>query len=107
MTRFLWLCLWLSFSKILESLILIAVSTATKFYFVCALLCVAKPSRTLTKEDTRCRGSELQRKTGSGICCDEIETGIGTSFPTHFVVSVSLYVNSSTQIDSKAKKPNS
>ena len=40
---------------------------------------------------------------GSGIRFDEIETDIGTSFPTHFVVLVSLYVSSLTQIDSKSK----
>ena len=34
---------------------------------------------------------------------DEIETDKGTSFPIHFVVSVSLYVSSLTQIGSKSK----
>ena len=103
MTPSRWLCLWLSCSKILEILILIAVSTSINLNFFCALLCVARPSRALIKEDTRCRGSELQRKMGSGIRFDEIETDIGTCFPNHFVVSVSLYVSSLTQIDSKSK----
>ena len=40
---------------------------------------------------------------GSVIRFDEIETDIGTCFPIHFVVSVSLYVSSLTQIDSKSK----
>ena len=98
-----WLCLWLSFSKILESLILIAVSTSINLIFICGLLCVAKPSRALTKEDKSCRGSELLRKMGSGIRFDEFETDIGTCFPIHFVASVSSYVSSLTQIDSKSK----
>ena len=50
-----------------------------------------------------CRGSELQRKMGSGIRFDETETDIGTCFPIHFAVSVALYVSSLTQIDSKSK----
>ena len=103
MIRFLWLCLLLSCSKILESSILNAFSTSTKFNFICALLCVAKPSRTLIKEVTKCRGSDLQRKMGSGITFDEIETDIRTCFAMHFVVSVSLYVSSFTQIESKSK----
>ena len=53
---------------------MIAVSTSINFYFICALLCVAKPSRALIKEDTTCRGPELQRKMGSGIRFDETET---------------------------------
>ena len=101
MTRSLWLCLWLSCSKILDRLILIAVSTSTKINFICALLCVANPPKTLIKEGKRCQGSELQRKIGSGFRFDEIETDIGTYFPIHFVVSVSLYVSSLRQIDSK------
>ena len=40
---------------------------------------------------------------GSGIRFDEIETDIGTSFPIHFVVPVSLYVSTLMQIDSKSK----
>ena len=67
------------------------------------MLCVAKPSRAPIKEDTRCRGFELQRKNGSGIRFDEIETEIGTCFLIHLVVSVPLYVSSFTQIDSKSK----
>ena len=34
---------------------------------------------------------------------DEIYTDIGTCFPIHFVVSVSLYVSSLTEIDSKSE----
>ena len=82
---------------------MIAVSTSISLNFNCALLCVAKPSRALIKEDTRCRGSELQTKMASGIRFDEIETDIGTCFPIHFVVLVSFYVSSLTQIDSKSK----
>ena len=102
-TRALWLCLWLSYSKTLESLILIAVSTSKNFNFICALLCVAKRSRALLKEDTRWRGSELQRKFGSAIKFDETETDTGACFPMHFVVSVSFYVSCLTQIDSNSK----
>ena len=69
---------------------MIAVSTSLNLNFICVLLCVAKPSRVLTKEDTRCPGSELQRKMGADIRFDEIETDIGTCFAIHFVVSVSL-----------------
>ena len=82
---------------------MIAVSTSINLNFICALLCVAKPARALTKEDTRCRGSELQRKMGSGLRFAEIETDIGTCFPIYFVIAVSLYVSSLTQIDSKSK----
>ena len=82
---------------------MIAVSTSINLNFICALLRLAESSRALIKEDTRCRGSELQRKMGSGIRFDEIETRIGTCFPIYFVVSVSLYVSSLTQIDSKSK----
>ena len=103
MTRSHWLCLWLSCSKILDSLILIAVSFSMNLNFICALLCVAKPSRSLIKEDTRFQGSEFQRKMGSGIMFDEIETDIGTCFPIHFVVLVPSYVSSLTQLDSKSK----
>ena len=82
---------------------MIAISTSINLNFICASLCVAKLSRALIKEDTRCRGSEFQKKLGSGIRFDEIEIDIGTCFPIHFVVSVSLYVSSLTQIDLKSK----
>ena len=82
---------------------MIAVSTSINLNIICALLCVIKLSSALIKEDTRCRGTELQRKMGSGIGFDEIETDMGTSFPIHFVVSVSLYDFLLTQIDSKSK----
>ena len=82
---------------------MLAVFTSLNLNFICALLCVAKPSRLLIKEDTRCRGSELQRKMGSSIRFDEIETDVGTCFPIQFVVSVSLYISSLTQIDSEIK----
>ena len=84
-----WLCLWLSCSKILESLILIAVCTSINLNFLCALRCVAKLSRALIKEDTRCRGSEFQSKMGSGVRFGETETDMGTRIPVHFVVSIS------------------
>ena len=35
---------------------------------------------------------------GSWINFDDVETDIGTCFPIHVVVSVSLYENSSTQV---------
>ena len=82
---------------------MIPVSTSINPNLICVLLCVAKPSRALIKEDTRCRGSELQKKTGSGIRFDENETDMRTCIPVHFVVSVSLYVSSLTQTDSKSK----
>ena len=101
MTSSLCVCLWLSCSKTLESLTLIEVSISINFNFSCALLCVAKRLRVLIKEDTRCRESELKRKMGSGFSgLDETETDIERCFPIYFVVSVSLYVSSSTQIDS-------
>ena len=40
---------------------------------------------------------------GSGIRFDEIKTDLGTSFPIHFVVLVSLDASSSSQIDSKSQ----
>ena len=62
MTRSHWLCFWLSFSQIMESTILISVYNLIKPNFICALLCVAKPSMALIKKDTRCQVSELQKK---------------------------------------------
>ena len=60
---------------------MIAVSNSINLNFICALLCVGKPSGALAKEDTRCRGSEMQRRMGSGIRFDEIQTNVGTCFP--------------------------
>ena len=82
---------------------MIAVSTSKNLNFICPLRYVAKPSRALIKDDTSCRESELQGKMGFSIKLDEIETDIGTCFPIHFVVSVSLYVSFLTQMDSKSK----
>ena len=73
------------------------------FKFIFALPYVAKPSRAPSKEDTRGRGSRLQRKMGSGIRLDETETDKGTCFPIYSVVSVPLYVPSLTQTNSKSK----
>ena len=47
-------------------------------------------------------GLALQRKIGSGIKFDEIETDIGTCLPIHGVVSVCLYESCLTQMDSKS-----
>ena len=94
MNRSLWLCRWLNCSKTIESLVLIAVFTSIKIIFICALLCVSKPSRALIKKGTKCRRSELKRNMVSGIRFDETETDIGTRSPIHFVVSVSSYVSS-------------
>ena len=66
--------------------------------------CFALPSfHGHKKGDTRCRGSELQRNMGSGFRFDEIETEIGTGLPIQCKVSVSLYVSSLTQKDSKSE----
>ena len=63
---------------------MIAVSTSTNLNLICALLCFAELSKALIKENTRCRGSALQRKMGSGIRFDEIETDIGTCISNSF-----------------------
>ena len=45
----------------------------------------------------------MQIQMASGIRFDEIETDVGTCFLIHLVVSVSVYVSSLTQLDSKSK----
>ena len=56
------------------------------------------------KDDTKSRGLRSQRKMGSCIKLHDIDTETGMCFPIHVVVSVSLKLSSSTQIDSKSKR---
>ena len=91
-----------SFSKMLPSLIFIAVSMSKNKFFIIALLWRANFSRAPIKEVTRWWGSELQRKIGSFTRFEEMETEMGICFPIQFVVSVSLKLYSCTQIDSKS-----
>ena len=63
----------------------------------------ANPSRGVLKDETRCWGLVLQRKLGSCLKFDEIETDTGTCFRIHFVMSVSVYESLVTQIESKSK----
>ena len=48
-------------------------------------------------------GEELHRKIGVSMRLDDMETDIGTCFPIHLVVAVSLNCSSLTQMDSKSK----
>ena len=109
-TKFDTLCarlhLRLSSSSIAHSIMLIAVSTSMKFNFSWVLLWVANPSRAVIKDGMRWWGLALQRKMGSEIKFDEIETDIATCVPIHVVISVCLYDSSlldSKSIDSKSK----
>ena len=95
------LCLWFSCCSLLHTFILIAVQTSITFSFIWALLCVASPSRAVIgmRRDKRDR---YWKRVGSWIKFDETEADMGTCIPIHFVVSVSLYESSLTQIDSKS-----
>ena len=54
-------------------------------------------------DSTKSRGLELQRKIGSAIRFEDIETGMGTCLPVQVVVSEFLNFSSGIQIDSKSK----
>ena len=91
---------WLSFSRMLPSLILKVFSKSRNKSFICALLCDARRSSASINDETRWCGSELQRKIGSFTRFEEMETEVGIRFPIHFIVLVSLKPHSCTQIDS-------
>ena len=93
---------WVSFSKMLPSLVFIVVSISINKFFILALLWEAKFSRAPMKDATRWWGSELQRKIGSSKTFE----GIGTCFPIPVIVFVSLKAFSWTQIDSKSNTAN-
>ena len=93
---------WVSFSKILPSLIFIVVLISRNKFFFFALLWEAKLSRTPVKDATRWWGLELQMKIGSSTRFEEIDTDIGTCFLIQVVVFVSLKSSSWTQIDSRS-----
>ena len=93
---------WVSFSKMLPSLIFIVVSKSRNKFYIIALLWRAKFSRAPIKEVTRWWGSELDRKIGSLTRFEGVGTKMGICFPIRFVASVSLKLSSCTQIDSKS-----
>ena len=70
--------------------------------FDSALLCDARPSRASIKDATRWRGSELQRKSFCSTKFDGMDLDIGTCFPIHVVVFVSLKVSFGLNFDSKS-----
>ena len=85
----LWVRRWLGMPIICASLLRINVQTCPNLIFNCTLLCVARFSRAILKDDTKSRGLGLQRIIGS---CEKLED-IGTDdwiwLPIHVVYSVS------------------
>ena len=93
---------WFGTSRTRASVLFIVVSIRRKFIFIWTLLCVAIFSEASRKDDTKSRGLYYQRKMGSCINLDNINTEIGMCFPIH-VVPLSLKFSSSTQLDPKPK----
>ena len=98
----LWFWRWVSFYKMLPSLIFIIVSMLKNKFFNIFALWRAKFSRAPLKEVTRWWGSELPRKIGSFTRFGEMETKMGICFTIHFVISVSSMLSSCAETDSKS-----
>ena len=77
------------------------ISISKSFNFICALLCVAIPSRASIKDSTKAPWFELYKKIGCWIKLHENGTIIVTCLPTQAVVSVLPSLSCCTQIDSK------